>query len=62
MRQCKQRELVYVPSGYGYDIVCKNCGEVYGFSSDRDLKYLAGLNRNSQRVARKLGKGKRISS
>jgi hypothetical protein len=54
MNQCKQRELVYVPAiWYGYDIICKNCGHSYGFSSDRDVKYLAALNRNSKRVARK---------
>ncbi len=53
----ERRELVYVPARfYGYDIVCRYCRESYGFSSDRDLKYLAALNRNSERKAGKPGK------
>ena len=28
-RQCRQRELVYVPVLGGYDIQCRNCGETF---------------------------------
>lgn len=42
--------LVYRESPVGFDIVCKNCGEVYGSAESEDAKYLAGLNRNSRLV------------
>jgi hypothetical protein len=54
---CNPCVLVYIPAVlYGYDIRCKHCGETYGFSSDRDMRYLAGLNRNRRRVAGKRSK------
>jgi hypothetical protein len=30
----------------GYNIVCRKCGDVYGFSESPDPKFLAGFNRN----------------
>ena len=41
--------LVYVPVIGGYDIACRKCGDVYGFSDSPDAKLLAGFNRNRQR-------------
>ena len=61
---CNPRVLVYVAvMPYGYVIACRHCGETYGFSSDRDMRYLAGLNRNRrQSVVRKRGKwGRRVT-
>lgn len=57
--QCRRRELIYVASHGGYGIVCRNCGELYGGSSDLDMKYLAALNRNSRIVERELAKKER---
>jgi hypothetical protein len=41
-----QHVLVYVPVLGGYDVACRNCGEVYGHSESPDPDFLAGLNRN----------------
>lgn len=62
MSQCKCDKLVYVPAViYGYDIRCRHCGEFYGFSSDRDMRYLAGLNRNRGVVLKRGKKRRRVT-
>lgn len=42
-----QHEFVYARPlwGSGYNIACRKCGDVHGFSRDSDPRYLAGFNR-----------------
>jgi hypothetical protein len=54
--QC-QHVLVYVPVLGGYDVACRNCGEVYGYCESPDPKFLASLNRN--RAAKSMSRGRR---
>ena len=52
-----QHVLVYVPVLGGYDVACRNCGEVYGHSESPAPDFVAGLNRN--RAAKSTSSGRR---
>lgn len=62
MSEC-QHDVVYAPClwGGGYNIKCRKCGDVYGFSASADPAFLAGFSR-PQHTARTKSLGRREKS